>query len=43
MMRHPGMNPVLAQVIQAGEELAPRQIAGGAHQHDHLGQLRTVY
>ena len=34
--------PGARQVVQAGQQLAPRQVAGGADQHDHLGQLRTV-
>jgi hypothetical protein len=34
MIRQPGMNPGARQMKQAGQQLAPRQVAGGADEHD---------
>ena len=36
MMRQPGMKPGAAEVEQARQQLAPRQIAGRADEHDDL-------
>jgi len=36
-----GDEPRVGQVEQARQQLAPRQVAGGAEQHDHLRKLRT--
>ena len=41
MIRQPGMKPALRQVEQARQQLALRQIAGGAHQDDDLRIFRT--
>ena len=41
MMRQPGMKPALRQVEQARNQLAAREIARRADQHDDLRKTRT--